>query len=147
MRLKTLAFTFAFLTALATSGFAQVPTTPDNGTTNGAMLTPEQRLEKRLAHAQKKLDLSDDQVAKLKTILGENMTKLRTDRQALRSAAEGSAERKAARQQMMSDMKSMREQLKSVLSPEQLKKFKQMRLDQIERQEKRLERQKKMLNK
>ncbi len=148
MTLKTFLLPIAFAMALTTGSIAQAQTPPpDNGAANGAMLTPEQRIEKRLAHEQKVLGLTDDQVAKLKVILAQNMAKIRADRQAAHAAAEGSPERKAARQQAMADKKALRGQLKDVLTAEQLKKFKEMRLEQIDRQEHRLEHQKKMLKK
>ena len=139
MTLKTFLLSFVFVFALASASLAQAQTTPpDNGGQSGAaMLTPEQRIEKRLAHEQKALGLTDDQVAKLKAILQQNMAKIRADRQA----------NQADRKQMMSDMKSMRDQMKDILTPDQLKKWKQERLQQIDRQEKRLQRQKQMLQK
>jgi Spy/CpxP family protein refolding chaperone len=110
------------------------------------MLTPEQRIEKRIAHEQKKLGLTDDQVAKLKAILEQNMDKLKADREAMRSAAAGTA-RQDARKTFMADMKSMREQMKPVLTPEQIKMWKQEKIDRIDRREERLEQRKQQLQK
>ncbi|SRR5579883_422837 len=136
MKCKTLFLTLIFGASILFAGVLQAQTP----------LTPQQKIEKRLAHLQKRLGLSDQQTAQLKTILEQNMAKLQADREAVENAAKGDA-KKDAKKQLISDRKSMMDQLKGVLTPDQLAKFKKMRLMQIERREKRLERQKQRLQK
>jgi periplasmic protein CpxP/Spy len=136
MKIRTTLFSLIIAALFSVTAFAQ----------NGGTLTPEQRIEKRLAHAQKRLNLTDDQVAKLKAILEQNMAKIKADRQAMKNAQPGPA-RQDARKQMQADAKSMRDQIKTVLTPEQLKKFKELRIQQIERRQQRLEKMKQRLQK
>ena len=131
MKLKNLYLAILFGISLAISGVASGQT---------PSLTPEQKIEKRLAHVQKRLGLTDQQVDQLKTILVQNEQKILADRQALAATSKGTDARKDARKQIATDSKDETGQLKGVLSPEQLKKFKQMRIAQIERKERRLER-------
>lgn len=137
MKLKATLLTLIITALFSATAFAQ---------TDGGTLTPEQRIEKRLAHAKKRLNLTDDQAAKLKAILEQNQAKLKADRLAMKNAQAGPA-RQDARKQMMADMKSMREQMKAVLTPDQLKKFKELRLKQIEHRQQRLEKRKQRLQK
>jgi hypothetical protein len=131
MKLKNLYIAILFGLSLTISGVASGQT---------PSLTPEQKIEKRLAHAQKRLGLTDQQVDQLKTILVQNEQKIQADRQALAATTQGTPARKDALKQIATDRKDETGQLKGVLSPEQLKKFKQMRIAQIERKERRLER-------
>lgn len=137
MRFRTTIFCLIISGLFATNAMSQA---------GGGALTPEQRIEKRLAHQQKKLGLTDDQVAKLKSILEQNMSRLKADRLAMRAAAPG-PDKQAARKTMQSDMKSLREQLKQILTPEQLKKWKQEQIEQIDRRQERLERRRRALEK
>ena len=147
MKIKT--YLLAGLIAAGSVGASNVALAqaPDSARHHHMMLTPEQRIEKRLAHAKKKLGLSDDQVAKLKAILEQNEAQLKADREAMRSAAPGTDAKKDARQKLLADTKSIREQLKGVLTPDQLKKWKEMKMEQIDRREQRLEKRKEMLKK
>jgi hypothetical protein len=131
MKLKNLFIAVFFGVSLFVSGVAagQTPS-----------LTPEQKIEKRLAHAQKRLGLTDQQVDQLKTILVQNQQKIQADRQALAATTKGTDARKDALKQIGADRKDLGGQLKSVLTAEQLRKFKAMRIAQIERRERRLER-------
>jgi len=137
MKIRTTLFSLIIAALFSVTAFAQ------NGP---GTLTPEQRIEKRLAHAQKRLNLTDDQIAKLKAILEQNMAKIQADRQAMRAAQLGPA-KQDARKQLQTDAKSMREQMKTVLTPEQIKKFKELRIKQIERRQQRLEKMKQRLQK
>ena len=146
-RLLSIAFFLTIL--LISSGLrvqAQTPAPVPNGS-GVQMLTPEQKLDKRLAHMQKKLKLTDAQVAQLRTILQQHMDKLQADRQTMQQAAPGSDARKDARKQLVADAKSLSSELKPVLTPEQIKEFKKMRIEQINRHEARLEKRKNALSK
>jgi Spy/CpxP family protein refolding chaperone len=121
---------------------AQEQTPPPANGSSVQMLTPEQKLDKRLAHLQKKLKLTDAQVSQLRTIIQQHMATLQADRQNLRQAAPGTDARKDARKQLATDAKSLTSDLKPVLTPEQIKEFKKMRIEQINRQEERLEKRK-----
>ena len=136
MKIRTTLFSLIIAALFSVTAFAQ----------NGGTLTPEQRIEKRLAHAQKRLNLTEDQVAKLKAILEQNHAKIQADRQAMRAAQPGPA-KQDARKQLQTDAKSMRDQMKTVLTPEQLKKFKDLRIKQIEHRQERLEKMKQRMQK
>ena len=138
MKIKNLFLALLFGASLVISGVASAQT---------PVLTPEQKIEKRLAHAQKRLGLTDQQVDQLKTILVQNQQKMQADRQALAATTKGTDARKDALKQLGVDRKDLAGQLKSVLTPEQLRKFKAMRIAQIERRERRLERREKKLMK
>jgi hypothetical protein len=148
MKYKTLFFAIILSTPLFIASYAAAQTPPASGAATQAapMLTPEQRIERRLAHARKKLGLSDAQVAQLRTILQQNEGKIMADRQAMRTSPQGDA-RKDARKHMAADVKSMAEQMKGVLSADQFKKWKEMKIDQIQRRQKRLERRENALKK
>src|ERR1051326_9062178 len=105
MKIRTTLFSLIIAALFSVTAFAQ------NG--GDPTLTPEQRIEKLLAHAQKQLNLTDDQVAKLKAILKQNQAKIKADRQSMRAAQPGPA-KQDARKQLMTDAKSMRDQMKTV---------------------------------
>jgi Spy/CpxP family protein refolding chaperone len=142
MKLKTTLFSLIIAALFSATAFAQAGGSQGDNQT----LTPEQRIEKRLAHAKKRLDLTDDQVAKLKAIFEQNQAKIKADRLAMKNAQPGPA-RQDARKQMQQDRKGVRDQLKGVLTPDQLKKFKELRLKQIEHRQDRLEKMKQRLQK
>ena len=119
--------------ALASIATAQT-TTPQTPT----MLTPEQKMDKRLAHVTKALKLTDAQADQLKSIWEQNDSKLEADRDAVQAAAKGTDARKDAIKQLATDRKAMMEQMKGVLTADQLKKFKKMRLQMVERREEHL---------
>jgi periplasmic protein CpxP/Spy len=135
MRIKTLLLALLFGSSLALASVASAQTTAQAP----AMLTPQQKMEKRLAHATKVLKLTDAQADQLKSIWEQNAAKLDADRDAMRAAAKGTDAHKDAVKQLATDRKGMMQQMKSVLTPEQLKKFKKMMLRNIERREKRLQ--------
>ena len=138
MKLKNLYLAILFGVSLTISGVASGQT---------PSLTPEQKIEKRLAHAQKRLGLTDQQVDQLKTIMVQNEQKIQTDRQAIAAAAKGTDARKDALKQLATDRKGETGQLKSVLTAEQYQKFKRMRIAEIESKERRLERRERRLEK
>ena len=133
MKIKNLFIALLFGVSLVVSGVAAAQTPPPS-------LTPEQKIEKRLAHAQKRLGLTDQQVDQLKTILVQNQQKIQADRQTIAATTKGTDARKDALKQIAADRKELAGQLKSTLTPEQLRKFKAMGIAEIERRERRLER-------
>lgn len=135
MRIKTLLLALLFGSSLALASIVSAQTT----TQAPVMLTPQQKMEKRLAHATKVLKLTDAQADQLKSIWEQNAAKLDADCDAMRAAAKGTDAHKDAVKQLATDRKGMMQQMKSVLTPEQLKKFKKMMLRNIERREKRLQ--------
>ena len=141
-----LALVLAASLSQVTPGHAQSET-PKLNTPAAPLLTPEQRIEKRLAHARKKLNLTDAQVDQMRAILKDNMSKLMADRQNLRNVTPGNGAVRDAHKQLMTDRKAMMERMKGVLTPDQLEKFKKMRMEQIDRQQERLARRKKALEK
>ncbi|MEO6939078.1 MAG: hypothetical protein ABI444_02920 [Candidatus Kapaibacterium sp.] len=122
------------VTAMNTQASAQTAAQTPPGqiapATTYQKLTPEEKIQKRMEHLQKKLNLTDQQAAQMRTVLEQNAARLRADRDAVHAATD--ANRKAARMQLRTDQKAMRGQLKGVLTPEQLKKFKEMREDRRE---------------
>jgi len=140
-RLLAIGFAFALLTMSGIS-YAQTTTTTSSTTTTSApaTLTPEQKLQHRmdhLDHMKKRLGLTDDQVAKLKTVMEQNEAKLVADRAAMKAATDHTS-RRAARTLLIADRKAMMQQMKPILTPEQLKKYHEIREHQREvRQERR----------
>ncbi len=126
-----LAILFGVSLAFASVASAQTPT-----------LTPEQKIEKRLAHIQKRLGLTDDQAAQLKAIFQQNQQQLMADRQALKNAVPGNGAKKEAAKQLQSDRQAMMEKMGAVLTPAQREQFKKMMVQNIERKQERLERRK-----
>ena len=84
------------------------------------------RPEKRLEHMKKALNLTDAQVAQIKTVYENNKAEFQSDRTAIKAAAKGSDARKAAFKKMRSDMQAMRTQITPILTPVQQAKLKQM---------------------
>ena len=134
MRIKTLLLALLFGGSLALAGVASAQT-----------LTPEQKMDKHLAHLSKVLKLSDAQSDQLKSIWQQNASKIEADRDAVQAATRGTDARKDALKQLNTDHQAMMQQMKGVLTPEQLKKFKQMRLAMVERREAHLEKVEKRL--
>ena len=93
---------------------------PHRGHGEHQQLTQDQFVSKRLAMMNEKLQLSQDQQAKVKDILGEQWTK----QQAIRNNT--SLSQQDARTQMRDLRKSEHEQIMNVLTPEQRDKAKQM---------------------
>jgi len=140
MHIKTYLLGALIAGSMAVTNVASAAPTADSARHPRVQLTPEQKMEKRLAHAKQKLNLTDDQVAKLKAVLQQRQAQILADREAFKNAEKGSDARKAARQKMMADNKAMVEQLKGVLNEEQLAKFKKMRMIQMEKRKEHMER-------
>jgi Spy/CpxP family protein refolding chaperone len=135
LNLKIFFFAAALSVApFATSAYAQVVTPPPQSAP--VQLTDEQKMERRiehLQHMQKKLGLTDNQVAQIKSIWQANKAKLLADRQAFQSAS--GAARRAAHKQLNADRKSTMGQVKGVLTADQQKKFAEIREVRRERRQ------------
>jgi len=121
------AFLLAFLFTSASTSFAQTAATPSPDDQKPWMgrghMQDGEMMQHRLEHLQKmkeQLGLTDDQVAKIKAVWEANKAKLKADREAVR----------AAQKQMGADSKAVMEQVKSLLTPDQIAKMKQLREDQ-----------------
>jgi Spy/CpxP family protein refolding chaperone len=136
MKTKTILFALFFGVSLAfgSVAMAQTPATTPAPT----ILTPEQKLEKRLAHDAKRLHLTPAQTDQLRTIWEQAAPQIQADRSAIEAAAPGTPARKAAREQLATDLRARDDQMKTVLTPEQLRKFKRMLIRDLERRELRL---------
>ncbi len=143
MKTKTILFILILGVSLALSSAALAQT--PNTTQAPVILTPEQKLEMRLAHVAKRLKLTDAQTAQLRTIWQQAAPQIEADRSAIEAAAPGTPARKAARVQLAADLKARDMQLKTVLTPPQLAKFKRMMIRDLERRELRLRREEQRL--
>jgi Spy/CpxP family protein refolding chaperone len=142
MRTKIILFTLFLGVSLA---LYNVAIAQDSTKQAPALLTPEQKLDMRLAHVAKRLKLTDAQTAQLRTIWQQSAAKIEADRAAVEAAAPGTDARKDARKQLAADLKTRDAQLKSVLTPRQLEKFKRMMIRNLERRERRLHREEQKL--
>jgi periplasmic protein CpxP/Spy len=86
-------------------------------------MTPEQRIEKRVERMDARLDLSDAQVAQLRTVLREDQARIQQSREAMK-AATTDAQRQAAREQMVANFKTAKERVDAILTEEQRTKMK-----------------------
>ncbi len=84
---------------------------------------PEQKLELRLAHVAKRLKLTDAQTDQLHTIWQQSAPQIEADRSTIETATPGTPARKTARAQLAADLKARDLQLKTVLTPDQQRKF------------------------
>jgi periplasmic protein CpxP/Spy len=113
----------AGLTFAQPSQESQAPT-PDK---HAAMHHNGESADQHLQMLSEKLNLTDDQKAKLKPILQDQMQQVK----AVREDTSLSQEQKRAK--MKSIHESLHEQINAVLTPEQQAKFKQMRQEQMEK--------------
>lgn len=101
----SIAAVFAFMSIVAQGPRERVP------------MSPEARMQTRLDRMKTELNLTDDQVAKLKEVFVAEQNKV----QEMRKEAEGTQE---ANREKMKQMRDERDgKLKAILSPEQLTKF------------------------
>ncbi len=114
----------AGLTFAQTSQESQAPT-PDKHA--GMHHKGESDADQHLQMLSEKLNLTDDQKAKLKPILQDQMQQMK----AVREDSSLSQEQKRAK--MKSIHESLHDQINAVLTPEQQAKFKQMRQEQMEK--------------
>ena len=87
----------------------------------------EMSADQHLQMLSEKLNLTDDQQAKLKPVLQDNMQQIKT----VREDSSLSQEQKHAKLKSIHD--SMHDQINAVLTPEQQAKFKQMRQEQTDK--------------
>ena len=110
--------------------FAQTPQetqAPPSDKQAGMHHHNEMSADQHLQMLSEKLNLTDDQKAKLQPILQDNMQQIKT----VREDSSLSQEQKHAKLKSIHD--SMHEQINAVLTPEQQAKFKQMRQEQMEK--------------
>ncbi len=109
-RLALMAATLAILTAAAATAQPRQ-----------RMPDPEQRLERMMSHLTGELDLSDEQAARVRTILGEQIQKQQEMFEARRE------ESQQARETMREDMEKWRQEtdgrMSEVLTEEQTEKY------------------------
>jgi protein CpxP len=89
----------------------------------------EESADQHLQMLSEKLNLTDDQKAKLKPILHDKMEQMK----AVREDSSLSEEQKRAK--MKSIHESLHDQINAVLTPEQQTKFKQMKQEQMQKHE------------
>jgi periplasmic protein CpxP/Spy len=120
----------AGMTLLAAGvAFAQTPQEPQTpaASKHGAMHHNGESVEQHLQMLSEKLNLTDDQKAKLKPILQEQMQQMK----AVHEDSSLAPEQK--RGKMKSIHESFREQVNAVLTPEQQAKFKEMQQERMEK--------------
>ena len=109
--------------------FAQTSQAPQTSTSDkhAGMHRNGESPEQHLQALSEKLNLTDDQKAKLKPILEDQMQQMK----AVREDSSLSPEQKRAK--MKSIHESLHNQINAVLTPEQQAKFKQMKQEQMEK--------------
>ncbi len=142
MKTKIFLLTLLFALSLAVGSTACAQ---DSTRQTPTILTAQQKLEMRLAHVAKRLHLTPAQTDHLRTIWEQSAPQIDADRSAIEAAAPGTPARKAARAQLAADLKARDMQMKTVLTPEQLRKFKRMMIRNLERRELRLQREEQRL--
>ncbi len=129
-KLRPYFFAIAVIVAQFAVFSAQAQTnSPTTNAPNGAQsapvqLTEEQKMDRRiehLEHMQKRLGLTDEQVAQIRSVWQTNRAKLVADRAAFQNSSGGA--RRMAHRQLNQDRKSTMAQVKNVLTPDQQKKF------------------------
>ena len=107
--------------------FAQTPpqaSTPDK---HAGMHQKGESAEQYLQMLSEKLNLTDDQKAKLKPVLQDQMQQMKAVRE------DSSLSEDQRRAKMKSIHESLHDQINAVLTPEQQAKFKQMQHDEMEK--------------
>ncbi len=141
MRTKIFILTILFCASLTASvSLAQVTTaqTP-------AVPTLDQSTERRLEHVAKKLNLTEAQTNQVRTIWQQSDPQIAADRVAVASSAVGTPDHKTAKKQLAADQKNRNTQLKAVLTPDQLKQFKEMMLQNLQKREQRIQKEEQKL--
>lgn len=107
--------------------FAQTSPQASPADKHAAMHQKGESAEQHLQMLSEKLNLTDDQKAKLKPILQDQMQQMK----AVREDSSLSEDQKRAK--MKSIHESLHDQINAVLTPEQQAKFKQMQHDEMEK--------------
>lgn len=126
------------LTAAVLSAAAQAQTTPPanggyqqgRGMGRGQDRTPEQRADLQTRRLTNQLALSAEQQPKVRAIFLAQATEMDAARAQL---TPGSVDREAMRRKLQEGRARYDEQLRAVLTPEQLTRYQQLREDQVER--------------
>lgn len=117
----------AGLLVLSTLAFAQ-----DNKQKRermGERISTEERVDKRLEKMTSELNLTDDQVKKIKPLLEEQATKRK---RIMAEREKAMAERQENLEKMNEEMRAMDSKLKEILTPEQFEKLQANRQDKRE---------------
>ena len=114
---------------LSAAGVTFAQTSPQASTPDkhAVMHQKGESVEQHLQMLSEKLNLTDDQKAKLKPILQDQMQQMK----AVREDSSLSEDQKRAK--MKSIHESLHDQINAVLTPEQQAKFKQMQHDEMEK--------------
>lgn len=114
---------------LSAAGVTFAQTSPQASTADkhAGMHQKGESAEQHLQMLSEKLNLTDDQKAKLKPILQDQMQQMKTVRE------DSSLSEDQRRTKMKSIHESLHDQINAVLTPEQQAKFKQMQHDQMEK--------------
>ena len=114
---------------LSAAGVTLAQTSPQASTPDkhAGMHQKGEGVEQHLQMLSEKLNLTDDQKAKLKPILQDQMQQMK----AVREDSSLSEDQKRAK--MKSIHESLHDQINAVLTPEQQAKFKQMQHDEMEK--------------
>lgn len=114
---------------LSAAGVTFAQTSPQASTADkhAGMHQKGESAEQHLQMLSEKLNLTDDQKAKLKPILQDQMQQMK----AVREDSSLSEDQKRAK--MKSIHESLHDQINAVLTPEQQAKFKQMQRDEMEK--------------
>lgn len=114
---------------LSAAGVTFAQTSPQASTADkhAGMHQKGESAEQHLQMLSEKLNLTDDQKAKLKPILQDQMQQMKAVRE------DSSLSEDQRRTKMKSIHESLHDQINAVLTPEQQAKFKQMQHDQMEK--------------
>ena len=127
----------ALVLGMGLTGFAQ-EAAPQPNRANMEKMTPEQRQQKQLAHLTKELTLDAKQQEAVGKILAEKSAKAqdaRTQKEARKSGGEKmtDAERDAFKTKIQTEKADTEAKMKAILSPDQYKKWLDMREDTKEK--------------
>ena len=128
----------AVLLVVSVSSFAQDQNQPDKKSNKPKRekQTPEQRIQAQLDKLTKELSLNPQQQEQIKPILAEKNAKMdafRAERMGSNSKEMTSAEREAFKTKRQEDKKATDDKLKTILTPEQFKKMKEIEKANMEK--------------
>lgn len=125
------------LLVVGISAFAQDQTDakPKRDRAGMERITPEQRNAAMVKRMTTQLELSTKQQEQLKVVLAEQAVKRESMRAERKEGAEKPTpeQRTAMREKMMAEQKVMQDKMKSILTPEQAKKWEEMKAKQQEK--------------
>ena len=109
--------------------------------------TPEEQVEMQLKKLTSELDLTSDQQSKIKPILMEQAQKREEKKAGMMARRESGEkltmeEKSEMREKMMEEKSEMKEKLKTILSPEQMEKWENDKVEKREKMKERMEKRK-----